>query len=232
MWFHQNAKINAPLPPSDLLASLTAQKSVQRESPYNRYISPTPGVIDESTGEDLARRVQEYTIFQPRQHALAQIFIPPFTDFYLNNLWWYHQWNKPDIQGRTAYPVLFHLDPPQKFLSRQFLWEFLNMDSKDRGLNWKVWDSEQGVQNIFWATYPTGNSDDRLAYHLEMGHVHNPDPFAETQMDRSKYLIRFQDEQEAKRFVRRWNGVDYDSETEGKYHGYVSPVIRAEPLWC
>ena len=229
LWFHQNAKINSPLSPRSLQDSLS---NVHVHPSRPRY-PPAPGHLDPQTSEDLHARVKQYTIFTPRQHAITKLYIPPFPPTILHNLWWHYQWTKPDEKGRVAYPVMISLDTlNQKWFSAPLIWEFLKKDGQERGLHWDVYDSQSGVQRMLHATYEPSTPDSSDIY--ESAAVNGTGSADSSIVDREKWMIRFRREDEAKRFIRRWDRRGFgkfadDGARDTVWH--VEPVLKVEQLW-
>ena len=235
LWYHQNAKANTALPIRELVAKRFLLKDTQHHDLLEEWsptISPQPGVIDPRSGEDLWQRNKEYTIYPPSQRALLKLHIPPFPSTILNNLWWHHQWTKPDSKGRVAYPVMISLEPDQKWFSAPVIWEFIKKDGAQRGLPWNVYDSQSGVERMFYATFKIADgsaADFARDMDVGVGTSSSGGKFEDEPMDRNKWMIRFRDEDEAKRFIRRWDRREWDGD-QGE-SAFFSPRLKLDRLW-
>ena len=237
LWYHQNAKVNTTLPVRELVARRSLLKDPQHPDLLKEWsptIAPMPSVIDPRSGEDLWQRNREYTIYPPSQRAVLKLHIPPFPPPILNNLWWHHQWTKADSKGRVAYPVMISLFPDQEWFTGPVIWEFIRKDGAQRGLAWDVYDGQSGVEKMFHATFKVadGNvADFAIDMDVGVGPV-STERFEEEPMDRNKWMIRFRDEDEAKRFIRRWNHREWDEDLGAAGENvYTSPRLRLDRLW-
>lgn len=185
-------------------------------------------------GEDVHDLLQNYTLLPFSQKmALISLFPPYSTSVQrLLDRRGYPELKTPkDKAGRC---VLFWVDGfvPTIVQVRQFI----SLDNRARGLAWALLDGKNSIQQLEPDANPDleAESEDRMRIERQQsdpGHkVHEFFDYARRKLIR--WTIAFEDENEARRFVRRWHLRPFsDVFTERERKGDVKPLVHAEFMW-
>ena len=185
-------------------------------------LPPPPGFI--KNGDDIHAIMQAYTIIPASQRAItARILTQPYSlsvQRLINN------GGYPEIATTTGSvmenKVLFSLD--KGFPTIQAIRLLLSKDQKERNVPWKLAGTDS---DIVWLGKSKGarlvddGEDVAEDYHDSKNH----------RTQHTKWILTFQDSQEARRFVRTWHQRDIEALQYHSPNGEPSPRARAELLW-
>ena len=199
------------------LASTHTPSSI--ESP----MAPPPGML--IGGEDVNALLQDYTLCPPSQRISIHLLLPPYEHFVRNLLAQrgYSQIVQPE--NKSGRSVLFWVDGHRP--STAALKSMLTKDGIDRGTPWGPMNGKGSIEQIHKASEPL--PEDLADEHaLEDG---------ESRPSRrkmfSRWVIAFEHESEARRFVRLWSRRPYPFPVahETPVDGEPTPLVHAEFLW-
>ena len=121
-WYHQNAVKNLPMSP--LQASLAP----------NRGLMPPPGYIDPESGEDVWKRLREYSVLHPQQPFRIRAMLPPFPESILEPIKYHESWIMQ--HGANGESVRVWVDG--QVLQTKQVENFLEEDGKIRSRPWDM----------------------------------------------------------------------------------------------
>ena len=176
-----------------------------------------PGMLVD--GEDVGALIADYTLAAPSQFLRINALLPPYTPPIDNVI---QGQGYPNLGSRAGRSVLFWVNGFQP--SDQSLTAFLHKDGQDRGIAWGAVDGRGTIQRL------------EKEQKVHAGHsgeeTHNGDANI-AQPGFSRWVLEFEDESEARRFVRTWHRRPYIFPLRHEWldNGEPTPCIHAEFLW-
>ncbi|MCJ1321688.1 hypothetical protein MMC15_007033 [Xylographa vitiligo] len=195
---------------------------------------PLPGVLD-TKGQDVHALLQDFTISPPSARMSLRVLIPPYhanLQRLLENEG-YPQLVQPENKAGRA--VLFWVDGHQP--SALSLRTMLSKDGRDRGLQWGPLRGHGEIEVLQVHAEHNGG---------EIGEGDTADPgdrndrseWRDTELKpkrhgHQRWIISFEDEVEARRFVRVWHRRPYPFplQEETPSYGEPYPLVHAEYMW-
>lgn len=183
-------------------------------------MAPPPGMLVD--GEDVYSVLQDYALCPPSQKISLRVVFPPYSSGLkrLLELRGYPQIMKPEDKSNEM--VLFWVDGFQPTIHDIKYW--IASDEDNRGLPWALANSKKpAVEKV----------DSAAAREWEAADSRTTGP-AETSRFRGlypRYLIRFADEDEARRFIRAWHRRPFPLPNETLPSREPPPLVHAELVW-
>lgn len=184
-------------------------------------MSPPPGVLVD--GEDVYSILKNYTLHSPFQKVwLRDVELPyPSGLKQLLELRGYPQIIK--AEDKSCKLVLFWVDGFQPTI--RDIKDWISSDEENRGLPWALADSiKPAIEKVDSAAAREGEEAD-------LGAITEP---ADTPRFRGlypRYLIRFVDENEARRFIRAWHRRPFPLPKDAISSSEVPRLVHAEFIW-
>ena len=181
---------------------------------------PPPGML--IGGEDVYNLLQDYTLFPASQRLSLRLLQPPYTQGIRSILQdnGYSQIVSPvDKSGRS---VLFWVNGrlPSTFLIK----DMLAKDGTNRSLHWGPLRGKGSIELL--ESQHKSTEDARYPQFTDEA---EPEPRKPTF---SRWIIAFEDENEAWRFVRTWHQLPFPFPATQKFlYGEPPSLIHAEILW-
>ncbi|MCJ1476949.1 hypothetical protein MMC13_005618 [Lambiella insularis] len=202
-------------------------------------IPPTPGVLD-SEGHDVYAMLQDFTLSPPSVRLHLRIVFQPFTAA-LRLVSEHHGYPQlVDGNDKAGRAVLCWVDgyQPSKFALR----DMLSKDGNNRGLQWGPLRGEGDIEVLNVdadAEGGDGEKSEEAAGDHRSGQSRGKIPLARDvelkpkRHGRQRFLISFEDENEARRFVRLWHRRPYPFplQDEAPTYGEPEPLVHAEYAW-
>lgn len=184
-------------------------------------VPPPPGFVRE--GDDIHAIMQAYTIIPASQRDVtARILTRPLRPAVQRLI---KDGGYPETATRGSIlenKVLFWLD--KGFPTIQAIRLLLSKDQKERNLQWKLSGDSSEIIKL-------GESKAELSIdEAESPLEDRPDP-KNRRAQPSKWILAFQDSQEARRFVRSWHQRAIETLHYHSPDGEPSPRVSAELLW-
>jgi hypothetical protein len=205
-WYYWNTRLNLPRHPLE-----TALETGQNRG---LAVAPPVGYKDPVSGEDVWKRLHEFTLLQPQQEFSVTAIIPPFPEVVTTALFQHDHWL--DAIGRPGcWPVRVKVDGLQ--IQPPNLMRFLRSSGERRGRKWKIRRNIIGRLESFALWFPVAINP--VAIQRE------PDEWGD-----KGWIVRFESEEEAMMFWRLWHRRVCPSELLGDNETSASK-ITIEPLW-
>jgi hypothetical protein len=207
------------------------RKHVERLHEYTKAHMPTylgdPMPLASNVSFDrgdvhVHRLWQEYTLSQPSQRQPLRELSPPYSSAVQSILaaGGYDLLVSPNESPRAGRSVLFWVEGYQP--TSHAVHTMLVKDGQTRGLQWS----------------PAGGKGEIKMLDTERADFEDDEGHKQTNTGRQKgsfrrWLLSFEDEAEAQRFVRTWHGKEYHFPTldERPDHREPLPLIHAEFVW-
>ena len=185
---------------------------------YASPIMPPPGML--INGENVYTLLQDYTLCASSQRLSIRLLQPPYatsiTSMLQNN--GYPKIVSPiDKSGRS---VLFWVNGRRP--STLLIEEMLDKDGMNRGSKWGPRNGKGSIELI------------KSSYELnEAENSHSTNDIELKDSNFSRWIVAFEDENEARRFVRTWHRLPFPFPVIRRNPGYEEPLnlIHAEFLW-
>ncbi|MCJ1414150.1 hypothetical protein MMC32_000475 [Xylographa parallela] len=195
---------------------------------------PPPGVLD-TKGQDVWALLQDFTISPPSVRMSLRVLIPPYhanLQRLLANEG-YPQLVQPE--NKTGRAVLFWVDGHQP--SALSVRTMLSKDGRDRGLQWGPLRGHGEIEVLHVQAEHSGGEIGGNDI-SDPGDGHGPSEWRDTELKpkrhgHQRWIISFEDEAEARRFVRVWHRRPYPFplQEESPSYGEPAPLIHAEYMW-
>ncbi|KAI9760624.1 MAG: hypothetical protein M1835_000140 [Candelina submexicana] len=196
-------------------------------------IAPPPGYLVD--GQDVHALLQDYALKPPSQSLNLKRLKSPLTPYIrdLVNQGGYAQLIASE--SKSEYPILFTIDGSQP--STHAISEAIGHDGRKRGLPWALSTSKNAIKKLEDPTPPQTATEDAQektdSSHLDAS-IDEPEktPSHQTRYRQPRWIISFQNEAEAQRFVRMWHRRAFPMPRgAGSIYGEPPPMVNAEILW-
>jgi len=196
-------------------------------------------------GEDVHSLLQDYTLCPPSQKPLLVHFPPPLSTE-LKRLLRNHGY--PEITqplDKTGRSVLFWVEGFVPLLEQ--VQQLLTRDGRTRGMAWALLNGKDSIQQLDPSSHSSKDLSNDLSNEEEAEGADVDEPagmereevLGERQAFRDyarrtriRWTIAFEDENEARRFVRRWHLRPFlEAFQEKALEGDHTPLVHAEFLW-
>ena len=180
---------------------------------------PVPGVP--INGEDVYALLQDYALAPPTQRQYLRMVLPPYTG------------PVQTLVDNLGYPAI--ISPENKSGRSVLLWvngyqpttfgvhTMLAKDGQDRGLQWGPLDGRGSIEAL-----------DPVVTEADGTHLPTVDgPKKAKKRFLRRWIVAFEDENEARRFVRTWHRVPYPFPLRDESAPYGEPpaLVHVEFLW-
>ncbi|MCJ1379326.1 hypothetical protein MMC17_002427 [Xylographa soralifera] len=195
---------------------------------------PPPGVLD-TKGQDVYALLQDFTISPPSVRMSLRVQIPPY---HANLQRLLENEGYPQLvqsENKTGRAVLFWVDGHQP--SALSLRTMLSKDGGDRGLQWGPFRGHGEIEVLHVHADDSGgeNGDNDIT---DSGDGYGRSEWRDAELKpkrhgHQRWIISFEDEAEARRFVRVWHRRPYPFplQEESPPHGEPAPLVHAEYMW-
>ncbi|MCJ1289368.1 hypothetical protein MMC34_000900 [Xylographa carneopallida] len=195
---------------------------------------PPPGILD-SKGQDVYALLQDFTISPPSVRMSLRVLLPPY---HANLQRLLENEGYPQLVqsgSKTGSSVLFWVDGHQP--SALSVRTMLSKDGLDRGLQWGPLRGHGGIKVLHVHANHDGGEigeNDFTGPGDEYGHSEWKDTELKPKRHgHQRWIIYFEDEAEARRFVRVWHRRPYPFplQEESPSYGEPQPLVHAEYMW-
>ena len=191
-------------------------------------MAPPKGMIIQ--GEDVHDLLQNYTLLPPSQKIKLISLFPPYSTGVKRLI---ERRGYPELmmpKDKTGRSVLFWVEGFVPTLLQ--VKQLIHRDGRTRGLIWSLLDGKDSIQQL----EPDASSDAGADHEdrMETERHTNLSPAVGDYLRRTliRWIIAFEDENEARRFVRAWHLRPFASAfNERKPKGDVQPLVHAEFMW-
>ncbi|KAF7508795.1 hypothetical protein GJ744_008672 [Endocarpon pusillum] len=204
-WYHENAVKNLPTHP--LQAALI----------WGRGLTPPPGYIDPESGEDVWKRMLEYSLLQPRQNFGVTALLPDFPPSIMQSIQRHARW--AEYSQLRSWTVLVRIDGAR--LGQAAFARFLKEDGIARNRAWDI-----------MSPYPPGTSWHDLPSHETPASISEEGSVPHGKMGLQIFGIKFRSEGEALRFWATWHRRPFLFLTEDASEPrHNAPLLHVETVW-
>lgn len=191
-------------------------------------MSPPQGMIIK--GEDVDALLKDYALCTPSQKIALRVLFPPYPPSVRRLLTQrgYPQLVRPD--EKTGRSVLFWVNGYQP--STMSIRTAIGEDGRDRGLHWALPRGTQSIELLDVADVTEQESEE--SEDLEEFTPSDSVGKAESSTHRRifpRWIISFEDEDEARRFVRAWHRRPFPISREPLFQDEPAPLVHAEYVW-
>ena len=185
-------------------------------------------------GEDVHNLLQNYTLLPASQKLSLISLFPPYSvgiQRLLEHRGYPELTSPKDKTGRC---VLFWVEGFVPTIMQ--VQQLIRRDSKARGLAWALLDGKYSIQQLEPDAGPDLEVEEEDRKGMERHHANSEragqDFFDYYRRTLIRWTIAFQDENEARRFVRRWHLRPFSEVfTDREHKGDVKPLVHAEFMW-
>ncbi|KAI9700637.1 MAG: hypothetical protein M1836_002004 [Candelina mexicana] len=196
-------------------------------------IAPPPGYLVD--GQDIHALLQDYALKPPSQNLNLKRLKSPLTPYIrdLVNQGGYAQLIASE--SKSEFPILFSTDGSQP--STNAITEAISHDGRNRGLPWALSTSKNAIKKLEDQTPPQPATEDAQentdSSHVDASSIDEPEktPNHQSRYKQPRWIISFQNEAEAQRFVRMWHRREFPTPRTGSIYGEPPPMVNAEILW-
>ncbi|KAL9615280.1 MAG: hypothetical protein Q9167_000251 [Letrouitia subvulpina] len=184
-------------------------------------LPPAPGMMSE--GVDLYSMLQDYALYPPSQKAsLRSVFSPyaPSVKELLRQRG-YRQIMEPT--DKTGHAVLVWADGLQ--LTARMIRAAIDRDGRDRGIDWALDDKARGAVTQVQRTEPPLEEVESSS--SREGESQEP----QRSSGLAKWIVSFQDETEARRFVRLWHMKPLPHFVDSTGGTRAASPVHVELIW-
>jgi len=181
-------------------------------------IAPPPGYMVE--GEDVYQLLQEYALIPASQRLSLKLLLPPYSAMVTSLVEHGGYRQLVDGTGKAANAVLFWVEGFQP--STFFLKEVIARDGRDRALLWEIAGEGGGITKL---EVPVAATTDHE------GEAEDEGETRQTRRVVARWVIKFKNEAEARRFVRSWHRRPFPLHRDSAVYGEPPPLANAEFLW-
>lgn len=192
-------------------------------------LGPPPGMLIE--GENIHDVLQNYALCPPSQKISLRVLFPPYSpamcrlidqrgyaqiEVPLASGINQEQKNRGSRSGRAVLVWVQGYNPPLSSIR-----EMINQDGRNRGLPWSLAGDVPAIEKV-------GYSSDDATTTQPNG---PPESGQSKERLRSKWIVTFTDESEARRFIRRWHRRPFPLRGAGTGVGEPPSLVNAEFIW-
>ena len=210
-WYHANAMLNQPI------ETYTAATTKKRE-----LIAPED-YIDPVSGEDIWKRLNEFSLLLPTQDFNVTALLSPLPASISSALTKYDYWNFP-TESYKAWPVRIFVN--ETTLSVAAVEQFLSEDEKKQGMEWRLVTGAERMEPMQHVTINEKGRrfQRRCSSARRGGEDHTPLP------THKNWVLRFLSEDDALLFWRTWHRRPFPS-SPAPPSGCKQCLLHVEPLW-
>ena len=181
-------------------------------------IFPAPGTMHD--GEDIHVLLKNYTVAPPSQALFLRALFPPYTSSIRRILAANGFPNLTQPVDRSGRSVLFWVDGFQP--STISVKNMLVRNGQDRGISWAPATGKGSITLL-----------EKAPRKAQTGSNGGGDQALKKKPSFSRWVISFEDETEARRFVRAWHMKPYPLTDDGAQiaDGEPEPLVYAKFLW-
>ena len=179
-------------------------------------------------GEEVYKLLQDYALCPPSQQIHILGLFPPLSDRLQRILRHKGYPELTEPHDKTGRAVRFWVEGFLPTLKQ--IQQFIVQDGRHRGMSWALMNGMDSIQQI--------DPDGSRAHEEEADEhegVESEDPGIRGYNRRTKrrWIIAFEDENEARRFVRRWHLRPFSAfdDKEHEHKGDHAPLVHAEYMW-
>ncbi|KAI9721021.1 MAG: hypothetical protein M1812_002500 [Candelaria pacifica] len=207
-------------------------------------IAPPSGYILD--GQDIHALLQDYALKPPSQNLNLKRLPSPLSPFIRNLV---TQGGYPTLlttESKSQYPILFSIDgSPQP--TTHAIKEAIGKDGRKRGLLWALSTSSDAIRKFeYQDTSPsptpipptTTNETLEPSPQTNQSNENNESsssskPDSQSRYRKPRWIISFQSDIEAQRFVRSWHRTSFPAAASRGSAGLgeVDPIVNVEVLW-
>ena len=184
-------------------------------------LPPPPGYIID--GEDLHALLQSYNLMPPSQKLQLKVLPTPYTPA-VQQLIRHGGYSRVKLRnGTTDNTVLLHVDGP--WLSTGAIQKMIEVDGRQRrNMSWRKVGGEGAISLLDApvASQESGEDVDEIDRDTSQSKVRQSPP---------RWLIEFEDEDEARSFVRAWHKRPVPTASVDSNPGESIPIVNAELVW-
>ncbi|KAI4212757.1 MAG: hypothetical protein LQ351_004650 [Letrouitia transgressa] len=189
-------------------------------------LPPAPGLMSE--GVDLYSMLQDYALYPPSQKiSLRSVFSPyaqPVKELLRQR--GYRQIMEPT--DKTGRAVLLWADGLQ--LSARMIRAAIDKDGRDRGLEWALEHRDRGaVTQVQRIEQPSAEEAESSSSSSSSREVESQEP--QRSNGPAKWIVSFQDENEARRFVRLWHMKPLPHYVDSNSSARAAAPLHVELIW-
>ncbi len=187
-------------------------------------MAPPKGMIIE--GEDVHALLQDYALCPPSQNISLKVLFPPYsaTVKRLIDQRGYAQLVSPEEKAGRA--VLFWVNGHQPHTN--LVRNAIALDGRDRGMEWALLNGRKSIEKVDVPTVSSDIEDLEDSSLEEDGDGHEP---GSGRRPYPRWIITFEDENEARRFVRAWHRRPFSVSRDPSLQDEPPPLVHAEFLW-
>ena len=181
-------------------------------------MAPAPGMVVD--GEDVYTLLKDYALYPSSQKISLTMLSQPYGSTIQRTL---DHHGYPELvlpNNRSGRSVLCWVNGSSP--TTHVLKTFLVKDGQQRGLQWGNLSNSEWITSLKSVTAQTEEVEDveRL-----------PDTEFGPKKRMMRWIISFENDSEAWRFVRSWHRQPFPLEYDGRLHDESSPLVHAEFLW-
>ena len=191
-------------------------------------IPPPPGFpID---GEDVHAKLQSYALYPPSLDTDIRFEYQPFSKRTVEEVVRHDRNPLMRRPHKRGYEVLLHIVGPQPTIFD--VRSAISRDGANRGLPWAVCPGpDSGVTQLNLAISLHGELHRRVLDRQGSEDVEDTGGKKDHCRTFHKWVVAFQTDAEAKRFVRAWHKMPLPSWRQGTEYEEVPSIVHAESLW-
>ena len=198
----------------------TTHTPTSLESP----MAPPKGMIIE--GDDVHALLQNYALAPPSQKISLKVLFPPYPAGVkrLIDDGGYLQLVMPEEKAGRA--VLFWVSGHQPHTN--VVREAIALDGRDRGMEWALLKGRKSVEKVDGSPKPwdTEGLEEARSEEIEGG-----EDLGSARQAYPRWIITFEDENEARRFVRAWHRRPFNISRDPSLQDEPPPLVHAEYVW-
>ena len=177
-------------------------------------------------GDDVHALLQDYALCPPSQKISLKMVFPPYSAGVkkLIDQRGYAQLVQPlEKAGRS---VLFWVNGYQP--STSLVRNTIAQDGRNRGMEWALLNSRKSIEKL---DVPNISSNDEDMVDFDSREVEDREEQGTAKRMYPRWIIAFEDEDEARRFVRVWHRRPFAASRDLSLQDEPSPLVHAEFLW-
>ena len=178
-------------------------------------------------GEEVHKLLEDYALCPPSQKISLLGLFPPL-GVALNRIVRYKGY--PELtqpRDKTGKAVRFWVEGFVPTLEQ--IQGFIGRDGRHRGMAWALMDGKDSIQQIDPDGSRSNEEDGTEHEHMEHEGKAFRDYVSRTKI---RWIIAFEDENEARRFVRRWHLRPFPTGSDDRERrGDHAPIVHAEYMW-
>jgi hypothetical protein len=187
----------------------------------DRELTPPEGYVDPLSGEDIWKRLREFSVLLPTQRFNVTAMLEPFPETICTGLRNHELWRFPTTSLGT-WPVRIWID--DYHLDASLVKRVLEEDGNEGGHRWKLTGTNP-VEPMFYTAFNSkGNPIDR-----DGTQISKKDLALLRESPHKNWVIRFRAEEDALLFWRTWHRRPFP-ESLSRWPG-KERLLHVDPLW-